>query len=360
MKRTSRANVLILAALALVLACATTAWAGKPAPPPPVKYRLTWLEAPGFSNTEARDINNRGEVLVTAYQDGELPQPHLYTPGQGMCNLRDLPGWDATYVAGSSASINENGQIVGSAYDTTGAARGFWFDPAAQRFVVLPAIPEGYPRPRWLNDASDIVARSRNVDQTPLTVLYKWDTNSPPQPYVAARWTTSNDVMRINNLGQILTYGNQRYTPGTGWQTFSFAANSWGMNHLGTFVGRCVSSNKPPKHGAFRFTDPDKLLRLLDSSSIAMAADVNLQGDLCGRYGRRAAFLYTDRDGLWLLDDLVVTQDQTWLSFSIIDLIGINDRPAPPAGFGQICGNGELIDASGAGTWYAFLLTPEP
>ena len=87
------------------------------------KGTFTTLDAPGTSFDQARAINNRGEVAVTA--DG-----HPYIYNNGIFTTIEVPG----IIPGipSGMSINNRGEVVGTYFDgTTVSYHGYLYNKGA-------------------------------------------------------------------------------------------------------------------------------------------------------------------------------------------------------------------------------------
>ena len=134
------------------------------------------------------------------------------------------------------------------------------------------------------------------------------------------------------------------------------------MNQDGAFTGRATAYRNRNKKGsfgdvAFRFTDPDQMDILTDLGSLSNGGGINSHGDVSVRVGHGRGYVYTDRDGLLALDDLLVGDEadiSMWMDMSPINVGPMTERD-PITGFGQVGGTAHEYPAS-----YAFVLTPVP
>lgn len=113
------------------------------------------------------------------------------------------------------------------------------------------------------------------------------------------------------------------------------------MNNDGTFVGKREVGGNKTTYYSFRFTDgtvgqPDEMLDIMENARSAW--DVNSHGDVCIT-GSTRAYLYTDYDGLWAIDDMVwgdAVDVTKWKSATITYAEHIS---APDAtAHGRVCG----------------------
>jgi hypothetical protein len=369
---------------AVVLASGMTAMAKKPTPPPPVdppvNYWITWFDSLGRNQAYPNgmsDVDDVGTVIVgTVYDtiystDGAYNTNHtafVYLASLDQVDdLNDLiadPSFDG-WTANAANGINMSGQIVGQARnDETSETRGFVFDMfGSEPSCVLLPVPVNSPGQTAVrvNVLGDVVAAEGGGWKT----LYGWDAAENGY-FVVGSWQTGSSLTAFNDFGQILLVDGRRYTPGIGWENFGTTYGiqfAMGMNNFGTFVGKRETTSKKPRRFCFRFTDgdPDQMLDIMESSRSAW--DVNWYGDTCITDTRRA-FLYTDEEGLWALDDLVTgaTVDvEDWENASITYARHINDRDE--TGFGSICGNAVFsttVRGKTTSTMHPFLLTPLP
>ncbi len=318
----------------------------KPPPPPPVHYQLTFLDKLGHSDSLAYDINNAGDVVgVVNDGQGTSGRAFLYEASTGIVHdVNDLAGDTQGWTATEARGINQLGQIVGTAVDANGTTRGFLLDRTVQppRFVVLPESGPGSQGARAINNLGDIVG----VREGGYLVLW-----SPiGGTYVTQEWLELQPTA-INDSGQIMSFSGRRYTPGVGWEDFSSYNVTWGggMSNDGTFVGRRAAK---PREIAFRFTDPDRMENLL-AQSAAYGVDVNSAGDVLIQ-ATSWVYLYTDRDGLWDLNKLLVgdaADVAVWMDRINRSPAAIADRDA--TGFAPICGT-----LRAGSPFIAYVLTP--
>ena len=240
------------------------------------------------------------------------------------------------------------------------------FDPQGPLCVLLPPPLNGIGQmAKRINNFSEIVAYEGD-SWAGWKTLYAWDDDLGGYVRVDS-WLMESSITAFNDRGQILLSTGLRYTPDTGWEDFSATYGIWfaqGMNNDGTFVGKREEGDKKTKTYCFRFTDgvdgnPDEMLDIMESPRSAW--DVNSDGDVCITDTYRA-YLYTDDEGLWALDNMVIgaTADvQNWEDSTITYATNISDRDT--TGFGSICGHAlksTRVRGTTTTTVTAFILTP--
>ena len=369
--------------LAAIVGSVRPANGQKPVPPPPspppVNYRITWLDPLGKMFPRVEDVNNWGVVVGEVHNTGGVGVDSLAFVYAGALNgaVIDLDSYVVTMIGeiGETVNradwtlivaydINDVNQIVGWAQNkATLETRGFVTnDPWTTCTLLPPPTIPGFQRAARINNFGEIVAAEGNAS----VVLYRWDTNTnkyvrgltlqPPTTLIDSRRGVI--ITGFNDVGQILVSPGVRYTPVVGWQDFGATYGIYmsnGMNQYGSFVG---NRNVGTKSYAFRYTDATGML---DFTPVNYSArDINLDGDVCISPGK----VYSEKLKLLLtLNDLVVgnTTDPTvladWKNANNIFPRAMTDRIAP-TDFGAI---------SGAATFYtknfdyhkAFLLWPK-
>ena len=215
---------------------------GKPGPvTPPVQYRLQWLGTCGGIGSEARDINNNGDIVGIWWDADNVDHAFVYwhsiTPAAVNLDIEPLcPGWSAI----SAIEINDLGDIVGTAINIGGQERAFRYRLADNTCKILPTV-EGYEQ--WdyrgysINSEGDVAGNIINpVDGTREVFLYQ-DSDGP---YTMQHWNipSNNGIAALNNNCQILTlYSGYRYDGAGNWEYFA-NHETRGMNENGEFVGR--------------------------------------------------------------------------------------------------------------------------
>jgi probable HAF family extracellular repeat protein len=89
-------------------------------------YQLIDLGTLGGTSSAAYSINNNGQIVGYAYDSSGIYRATLFDPTGGGNNI-DLGNWLGEQSVASS--INDNGQIVGRAEDSSGYSRATLFDP---------------------------------------------------------------------------------------------------------------------------------------------------------------------------------------------------------------------------------------
>lgn len=349
----------------------TSANGGKPTPPPPppppVKYYVTWLDNLGRTDTFVFDMNNSGRIVGRVQNNNSsgiaVSQTAFVYAGAASGAVIDLDlhvvdiigeirgDWTLTCAYG----INEADQIVGVAESVTGETRGFVTDNLWTQCLLLPpSLIAGGQKAKKINLLGEVVAEEGNGS----VVLYRWDTQTNDYALVS-RWfpTTvsgpSGLVLAFNDNGQILVNG-ARYTPGLGWQDFTATDGvvfSLGMNQAGAFVG---ARDVGRKRYSYRYSNG----AMQDITTGRGAYDINADGDVCVSPSSRG-YVYTDRNGLLALDNLVIgsAADVTaWKNASLTLTEAMNDDIGT-TGFGAISGRGVFNSKTGS-TTKAFLLFP--
>ena len=369
--------------LAAIVGSVRPANGQKPVPPPPspppVNYRITWLDSLGKMVPRVEDVNNWGVVVGEVHNTGGVGVDSLAFVYAGALNgaVIDLDSYVVTMIGeiGETVNradwtlivaydINDVNQIVGWAQNkATLETRGFVTNYPSTECTLLPrpTIP-GFQRAARINNSGEIVAAEGNAS----VVLYRWDTNTnkyvrgltlqPPTTLIDSRRGVI--ITGFNDVGQILVSPGVRYTPVVGWQDFGATYGIYlsnGMNQSGSIVG---NRNVGRKSYAFRYTDATGMLDFPPGSS--SARDINLDGDVCINPGK----VYSEKLKLLLtLNDLVVgtpTDLADWKNASDKNNIApeaMTDRIAP-TDFGAISGRATFVTKNSS-YYKTFLLWPE-
>ena len=369
--------------LAAIVGSVRPANGQKPVPPPPspppVNYRITWLDSLGKMVPRVEDVNNWGVVVGEVHNTGGVGVDSLAFVYAGALNgaVIDLDSYVVTMIGeiGETVNradwtlivaydINDVNQIVGWAQNkATLETRGFVTNYPSTECTLLPrpTIP-GFQRAARINNSGEIVAAEGNAS----VVLYRWDTNTnkyvrgwtlyPPTTLIDSRRGVI--ITGFNDIGQILVSPGVRYTPNVGWQDFGATYRiivSNGMNQFGSFVGTRYVGRKTY---AYRYTDATAT-EMLDFTPVHHGArDINLEGDVCIYPGK----VYSEKLKLLLsLNDLVVgtpTDLADWKNAynifprAMTDRIGTTD-------FGAISGEAGFSTKNFSSYHKAFLLWPE-
>ena len=104
---------------------------------PQSPYRVTDLGTlPGYTESHAYGINNRGQVVGAAFTAGVLPRAVLWDKGE-MIDLGVLPG--DTYSA--AWAINDTGQVVGDSFSAWTLNGFLWYKGAMFKLDPLADAP---------------------------------------------------------------------------------------------------------------------------------------------------------------------------------------------------------------------------
>lgn len=215
----------------------------------------------GYAWSEARDINNPGQVVGVA---GAPDVPHAFVWSHG--TMRDLG-------PGEADAINDHGAVVGHTYDPETSITSSWLWTKGMRTQL------------WLGVASDInnAGQVVGVDESGHAVLWHRGRLSVlPVP----DWATSTSAYRINERGQVIGWAdNTAVVWHHGAVTVlgvlrgdDFAAAAAGINNRGEIVGTSM-------HDPFSTDDAAFLWRagaMIDVSCIenAQANAINDRGQI--------------------------------------------------------------------------------
>jgi len=118
------------------------------------KEQYTILNVPGFSESIALGINNKGEILGVAWPSGQTPPAYafVYTNGK-FTSFRPSPDFDGfDEVVGSL--INDSGQVVTNYADLSGHTHNFIWDDGV--LTSLPNYNDEYTLAEGINNRGDV------------------------------------------------------------------------------------------------------------------------------------------------------------------------------------------------------------
>lgn len=318
----------------LVFLCALALFFCQQAYGTSIKYTVTQLGVlDGGTYSEARAINNLGQVVGYSQAKGEEAHAVLWDPNDGIQDI-GISSSDASVAY----DINNNGQVVGTLRSSGYTVGQFMWDEANGLRVIM---PDGGIAPS-VNDFGQVAIHT-----------YLWD------PVNGAQNIGVGSATSINNQGQIVgrTLGYPYYAyiwdSINGVQTlgtFGDREDSWAfdVNDLGQMVG-CVTN--PGSAIAFYWDSEVGMVSIgtLEDASHSRAEAINIHGQVVGTSYDEGAFIWSQEAGILNLNDQLSEQSGQWY---IEEAYDINDS-------GQIVGTGYMgphgDDYSGA-----VLLTPVP
>ena len=162
-------------------------------------YTITDLGALGGLYSNARDINNSGQVVGTVNASGE-EHAFLWDSSTGMIDIGTLGG-ALSYGAG----INDSGQVVGSASLASGYSRAFLWD-ASTGMADLGTLGGSASYANGINDSGQAVG-------------WFYETTGGRKPFL---WDGTS-MLNLNNL----------IAPGPGW----VLGRVYSINDAGQIVG---------------------------------------------------------------------------------------------------------------------------
>jgi probable HAF family extracellular repeat protein len=188
-------------------------------------------DQPGWTNSVAVAINNKGQICGTAYTpDGE--RAILWDPKTGHQDLGTLPG--GSYSRASA--INSKGQVVGTA-DTGGHDHAFFWDPKINEGKIqdLGTLPGGIMSvAMFINSKGQVVGRANTADLK--MHAFFWDPKVG-QILDMGNMGESNNIwpQAINNKGQVVGYAE--FSGGLEAHAFFWDPKVGEMQDLGTPLG---------------------------------------------------------------------------------------------------------------------------
>lgn len=396
-------------AASVTIGAALPAAAGRPGgggttpPPPPVRYAVTWLDVPGSgaAGAEARDLNDRGDVVGRL--NGTVNVGWAWLPEAGGFLLQDValpPSDGETLLIHGGNGINNNREVVGwctyqgvewAAYrlrlptDETGSLLlGSDGKPVPTRVEILPppagAVTYGAHK---TNDFGDVTVYWTDAAGSERASLFTGggylDTSARKDRYVGAYLNRFGQVAGGHVAADGRRYGfRATFDPATAAESFEVfggfvapgdrdtgVSSVFDVNDAGQVAGSALyTATVTTKSGtvktagrrhAFVGDGVSKMdLGVLGGNTESAAYGINELGQAAGVSGFDG-FLWTPQHGMLNLDALVLP-DARWSAALWAEPKRINDPPGG-AGFGQIVGK-VLVSEGGANVERAFLLTP--
>ena len=166
------------------------------------KHAFIWSESEGIRDlgtlggleSDALDINDKGEVVGTAMDPNGVYNGFLWTAESGMTNLGTFGG-----IGCSLCGINNRGQIIGR-YRLPGM-RNFGFVREADGSVIkLPMLSARSCFPQDINDKGQVVG-SYIINGK--SHAFYWDGESGVN-FIAGKVGPSSEALEINKKGQVV------------------------------------------------------------------------------------------------------------------------------------------------------------
>lgn len=291
------------------------------------------------------DINNAGQVVGTTYQADGLERAVLYENGV----ITDLGAPAGAYSY--AYQINSSGQIIGNYYINN---TNYGFVYSQGQMTILPSLPGRDTYPNAINDRGDIVGVAEDSTGDSHPFLYR----DGVMVDLAQELGDGSIAQSINNAGDIVgTHGTQAFYDAAGEVTFmslpakvGFPVQIGGINDAGQIALSAYQDVYIYDHG--QLADAGLLAGPIGPLEM-LPFDINHEGEIVGvgNQGRGVdwPFLYKDGD-LFFLDSLLISADGwslTRYKSTVSWNIAINDS-------GEIVGQG-IEDGVG---YRAYLLTP--
>lgn len=243
---------------------------------------------PPFSDSHARDVNNKGEVtgVLTLGADTLrafiwLPEPAYGLP-EGMNDLGIL---GEGYGYSSGGAINDCGQVVGSTSSSSGSRAFLWESGRMTDLGSLAGDPTVLSSARDINNAGWICGQSGVADPPFHSHAFLCR--------VACRSTVEHERCYMQDLG---TFGGG-----------SCGANA--INEKNQIVGAAQLPDSLERHPFFiEPTGPGLVdLGVLPESFMTSAVAINDRGVVIGwmsAKGKERVVMWTRTDGVWTITDL--------------------------------------------------------
>jgi probable HAF family extracellular repeat protein len=280
------------------------------------------VDATGSTTSRAKDINDFGQVVGQRYFVPSVGHAFLWESGA----FRDLGTLASLGGPSEALGINNDGQVVGQSFDTTGAVHHafLWPNPDTGSGMKDLGTLGGASSAAWdVNNAGQIVGESETASGAKHAFL----------------WTSGI----MTDLGVL---------PGTGANAYSFA---WGINAIGQISGHALSLSggahavvwKPQADGSFSMTDLGTL-----SGGTSFGRGINDGGSIVG-------YASVALKGATPINHAVLWTPRTDGSYSVTDIGSLGGPTAVGLDINearQVVGWGNL-KSKGTLTEHAFLWT---
>ena len=318
-------------------------------------YDIVNLGTPvNFSRASyAHGINELGQVVGNAVNTSGYVQAFMWDSTNGMSDLGALSG----HVNSDADDINNVGQVVGQSYNYGGDTRGFLWD-SVSGMQNLGTLGGSYSYANSINELGHVAGYSGNTSS--YNTAYYWDDVNGMQSIgtLGGNWSYSAG---INDLDEVV--GRAHTSSGEGhaflWDsvngmtdigTIRGYTDSWAVaiNNSGQVVGQYYNiSFGPTEYHAFLWDSVNGIQALGNlGGGSSYANGINNSGQVVGYSTisayETAAFIWDNINGMQNLNDLI----PSGLGWKLVGAMDINN-------YGQIVGYGDYN-----GQTRAFLLTP--
>jgi len=315
--------------------------------PPPTGFSVTNLGTLGGTESEARAVNNNGQIVGYSFNASQKRRAFLYSNGQ-MTDLGTLGGLES-----EAYDINDSGVIVGQAKNASAKNRAFVYNGTMQDLGTLGG-EESFASS--INNSNQITGAA--TVNGGLYHAFRTQGNQLQDLGIMGGFYSYG--FGINSAGKVVGYG---YLDGSEGGVRGFIYQNATMTPLGTVGGRDSSAkaindsdhivgssaylqNSGTQHAFLYFGGQMRDLGTLGAAQ-SFAKDINNSGQVVGSleltlFGRDYRAFFYDGTTMRNLNTLI-PQDSGWI---LNEALGSNNN-------GQIVGRGTINNQS-----RAFLLTP--
>jgi probable HAF family extracellular repeat protein len=324
-----------------------------------IQYYLTDLGTLGGTSSEAHGINNSGQIVGSARNSSGDMHAFLWISGSPMQDLGTLGGYESF-----AFDISNSGEVVGWFHPVNSWWHAFrWTSGGGMEDLNVGDFREG--RANGINNIGQIVGNawfSGGVGSVSDAFLYSG--GGPAQDLGSIlggnAFGQTSDGTRINDSGQIVgwaktssgedhayLYNGSGYIPLDLGTLGGNESHADGINSSGQVVGEAKTSDGTYHAFLYSGSFPLHDLGTLGGND-SCANGINNSGQIVGEArissGESHAFLYTGSGPMQDLNNLIVGSS----ALTVSNAYAINDN-------GQIAGRGLV-----GGDYHAFLLTPTP